>query len=424
MTITSNNAAFINKVGYFWRIASMAHTGLVRIRIRSFMLNFGPQHPAAHGILRISFALSGEVLVRADLQFGLLHRGSEKLCESRTFLQAIPYLDRMDYVANLIQEHSVIQSIEALWLKRRASVIVRGLRTICDELSRVLNHLLTMSALCLDLGAMGPIFWAFEERELIMEVFERISGARMHTAMHRPFSIGGEFQWSYFNSDVIAASQRGSRVIGGAFLGLSNSRSLRSRFSHIGSFSVPKLNHYGIHGVLLRASGNPYDLRTQENITSNYGLYSSLALRSFIGKRGDCYDRFMLRVREIVESYRVSLQVINLVPLGFLSSIKSLSLDITRSKFVSMEGVISHFKSQFFNFSSVRGMSFSTLESPKGSIGVLIVSSGSHNPYRLHVRSPVAHNLFLLHTPSTMYTLADFVSTFCSLDVVLGEIDR
>ena len=164
-----------------------------RANVQSILLNFGPQHPAAHGILKISLALSGEVITRADLQFGLLHRGSEKLCEARSFSQIVPYMDRMDYVANLLQEHAAVRALEGLDPSTTVRASLTLARVVCDELSRVLNHLLTMSAICLDLGAMGPILWAFEERELIMEAFERLSGARMHTALYRPFSMGYDF---------------------------------------------------------------------------------------------------------------------------------------------------------------------------------------------------------------------------------------
>jgi NADH-quinone oxidoreductase subunit D len=195
-------------------------------RSRAMLLNFGPQHPAAHGLVRVSLALEGDVIVRADPQFGLLHRGSEKLCEGRSLLQALPYLDRMDYVANLFQEHAFIRAVEQLGGAYRLGGLVALARLVLDELSRVLNHLMTLSAICLDLGAMGPIFWAFEERESIMEFFERISGARMHTAIYRPFTFGGagESWLAQLLPDAIFLVQRGARFTSGAFLGLVSNR--------------------------------------------------------------------------------------------------------------------------------------------------------------------------------------------------------
>lgn len=381
------------------------------------MLNFGPQHPAAHGILRIGLAISGEVITRADLQFGLLHRGSEKLSEARSFAQIIPYVDRMDYVANLIQEHSAVLALESL-VKGQSSPAtqIQVIRVICDELSRVLNHLLTMSAICLDMGAMGPIFWAFEERELIMEVFERSSGARMHTALYRVGGVGSDFLIGNFTGDILVLLSRGARAICGAFVGLITNRSLKSRLSAVGSFSLAKVTNYGITGVIARASGLPVDSRLGLGGDS-YSIYPSLPTRSFLGKRGDSYDRFMVRAREMLESYKL---VSILIPmLG-----DSTSRPFSRSKFSSMESVIDHFKSTNLSSNCARGLATSAVEGPKGLVCSTVLSSGSFSPYRFHLRSPVAHNLHLLETSSNHVTFADFVATFCSLDVVLGEIDR
>jgi len=387
-----------------------------RSAVRSILLNFGPQHPAAHGILKISLALSGEIICRADAVFGLLHRGSEKLCEARTVSQAVPYLDRMDYVANLIQEHSLTAAIEALDSTRRLRPDVAAFRVLCDELSRVLNHLLTMSAICLDLGSMGPVFWAFEERELIMTVFEYLSGARMHTALYRPFCIGAGVDVSAVTSAVLNLVQRGARVINGAFVTLLANRAFKARSSHIGAFSPLKVKAYGISGVIARASGVCVDARLGLGAPS-YAAYPAMAVRSFIGRRGDVYDRFLLRVREIVASYDLILSA--------LSSLRHLTPAVeSRSKFISMEGVISHFKKSSLGYVASRGTVTAAVEGPKGFVGVCLTAAGDVAPYRLHVRSPVAHNLHLLTSQCNGQTFADFVSTFCSMDVVLGEIDR
>ncbi len=289
-------------------------------------------------------------------------------------------------------------------------------RVMCDELSRILNHLLTMSAICLDLGSMGPVFWAFEERELIMTVFEYLSGARMHTALYRPFCLGVGVDARVITAAVLNLVQRGARVVNGAFVTLLSNRAFKSRASHIGAFSPHKVRSYGVSGVIARASGICVDARLGLG-ASSYASYQTSHLRTFIGRRGDVYDRFLLRVREVITSYDLILASLSLL---------SLRHDATslRSKFTSMEGVISHFKRASLGHVAGRGFTTSVIESPKGFVGVTLVTAGDVSPYRLHVRSPVAHNLHLLTSQCNGQTFADFVSTFCSMDVVLGEIDR
>lgn len=382
-------------------------------RLQSILLNFGPQHPAAHGILKIGLMLSGEVILRADPQFGLLHRGSEKLSESKTVTQAIPYMDRMDYVANVIQEHSLVLAIESS-INSYASTNLVLFRVIFDEFSRILNHLLTVSAVCLDMGSMGPIFWAFEEREQIMELYERVSGARMHTALYRPYSLSSNIFLGNFVKDVLFLITRGSRFISGSFLGLLNNRALKTRLSGVGYFSKKKIEHYGITGIIARSAGLRLDLRLNNSISNLYG-YSSLSIRSFISKKSDSYDRFIIRAKETIESFRVINQCLAL----------NLNLsDFKKTRFVSMEGTIADFASntKFLKLSS--GLFNGSVESPKGVVTTTLVLNGSPRPYRLSVRSPVASNLNLISTSGNSTTFADFVATFCSLDVVFGEIDR
>lgn len=393
-----------------------------RNKINSFLLNFGPQHPAAHGILKISLAFSGEVITRADLGFGLLHRGSEKLCEARTPLQAIPYMDRMDYVANLIQENALVSSFETLYNEKQVTIYDYTIRAILDELSRVLNHLLTLSAVCLDLGAMGPMFWAFEEREIIMTFYEKLSGARMHTALYRPFGFGGDALLRSALSDLHWIINRGARIVNGSFVGLLNNRALRSRCSHIGSFSPQKVKGYGISGIIARASGVSVDSRLGLGAAS-YGIYNTLSFNTYVGRRGDAMERFILRVREITESYYILTQAVNVLNTK-ISRNNVYSSNSLESKFTSMEGLINHFKHSTESLVLPSGVTTSVIESPKGFVGASVVSNGGRSPYRVAVRSPVAHNLHLLATAANGYTFADFVATFCSMDVVLGEIDR
>lgn len=382
-------------------------------RLKSFLLNFGPQHPAAHGILKIGLILMGEVVLRADPQFGLLHRGSEKLSESRTLNAVLPYLDRMDYTANILQEASFVLAVESSY-NRSSSININLIRIVLCEFSRILNHLLTVSAICLDMGAMGPIFWAFEEREQILEYFEKISGARMHTAILKPFSLSTNVFLSSFFIDSLFLINRGSRFINGSFLGLLSNRALKTRLSGVGYFSQIKIKNYGITGIIARSSGVLLDLRLICNV-DGYLNYSNCSFKSFVGKKSDCYDRFLIRAKEIIESFKIINQCLN----------KNLISHVfKKSKFISMESTIESFKSNSSFVNNNVGVFTGSVESPKGCVTSLVVLNNSFSPYRFYLRSPVSHNMNLITTVGNNTTFADFVATFCSLDVVLGEIDR
>lgn len=444
--------------------------------LKTFTLNFGPQHPAAHGILRIAMSVAGEVIQQADAQFGLLHRGSEKLAENRNYLQTLPYFDRFDYVANFYQEHAYCLAVEALHSSTKtSSALTLASRTMFDELSRIANHLLTLSAVTMDMGAMAPIFWAFEEREQLMEFFERASGARMHTALYKPFSVDQSALNASFYKDLARFLNRSARALSGAFLGLLNNRALKSRYASVGQLTSQKILNYGISGILARSSGAFIDLRA--SVSSTYGSYKSLSFKSYIGRRGDNLDRFILRVKETVEAFRIIAQLIknlsatkapsSLVaqanspykaeesgyfaerklinrvflwtlaskkkPAGFSGPTPCFKATTLYEKdphsglsptYTSMEGVIAHFKVSSEGFLVSPGLTYGEVESPKGFVGVFLASNGSSRPFRMKVRTPVGHNLNLIPSlsPGTMF--ADFVATFCSLDVVLGEIDR
>lgn len=251
-----------------------------------------------------------------------------------------------------------------------------------------------------------------------MELFERVSGARMHTAMYRPFTVSTDYFFASVVKDTLFLVKRSSRIISGAFLGLLNNRAFRSRCSNIGVFSIRKLENYGITGVIARASGLVVDARLGLG-SLPYAAYPSLAFNTFIGKSGDCYDRFIVRSRELFESMGIILQLITALKIS-----KHSKTNKSRSKFNSMESVITHFKQQSGINEFVGGLGITTVESPKGLLSVVVVSNQSISPYRVHLKSPVSANLHLLATAANGYTFADFVSTFCSLDVVLGEIDR
>jgi len=465
-------------------------------QVRQTSLAFGPQHPAAHGILKLQLYLTGETIRWLDPQFGLLHRGTEKLFESRNLLQSLPYFDRFDYVANLFQEHAFCLAVEALHAANtflQAPVLFA--RRIFDELSRILNHLLTLSATALDLSAMGPIFWAFEERENILELCEQASGARMHTAMYRPFFFDFSVFTNSFINELAQFLTRCARSLSGAFLGLLNNRSLKSRLAGVGQISKSKVQAYGLSGIIARSAGVFLDQRYQG---LNAGQSSSLACRTFLGKRGDNLDRFLIRVKETAESFRTISQAVQLLRakpkslrlssivgstitvnklgtrvlrrkqlrcggwlykiFGFFfyglnlaavaaiagitnPDVRSFStaftgfwgaeanfmqavLQPTRGKFSSMESLISHFRVTSEGWPTSPGFTYQTVESPKGEVGVTLVSNGTSKPTRLKLRTPVSHNMHLIPTVSIGSIFADFVATFCSLDIVLGEIDR
>jgi len=420
--------------------------------IKSFVLNFGPQHPAAHGILKLVAQMNGEVLERVDPQFGLLHRGTEKLFEARPFLQALPYFDRFDYVANLFQEHAFCVGLERLNSLQGAPLdgALLAFRTLFDEMSRVLNHLLTLSAVSLDMGVMGPLFWAFEERERLMELFERVSGARMHTALYRPFTADLTPLTRGFFADLAHFLTRCGRSLSGAFLGLLHNRVMKTRMAMLGQVSRAKVGAHGITGVVARSSGLCVDLRLAP--AAGYGAYRALTFRTFMGRRGDNLDRFLLRIKETVESFRLISQVAQaLSPLsarggrplgggaiadgGPLAALggpemgaeaagRNLFLVPAPGAYSSMEALIHHFRLSSEGHPSAPGVAYGAVEGPKGEVGVTLIRGGGVRPYRLKVRTPVSHNMHLIPLVARGTLFADFVATFCSLDIVLGEIDR
>lgn len=437
----------------------LAHTPLSsRIggrHIKSFVLNFGPQHPAAHGILKLVAQMNGEVIDRVDPQFGLLHRGTEKLFEARPFLQSLPYFDRFDYVANLFQEHAFCHSLERLngLQHKPLDGALLAYRTLFDEMSRIMNHLLTLSASSLDMGVMGPLFWAFEERERLMELYERVSGARMHTALYRPFTVDLSPLTGGFFRDLALFLTRCGRSLSGAFLGLLHNRAIKTRFALVGQISRAKAQAHGITGVVARSTGLCLDLRLAPSL--GYGAYRGLTFRTFLGRRGDNLDRFLLRIKEVVESFRLISQVAQaLTPLSLrccpsrvptrlslTSAMRATALQVpaplegaesgrplfvvpSRGAYGSMEALIHHFRLSSEGHPSLPGLAYGGVEGPKGEVGVTVLSSGGVRPYRLKVRTPVSHNMHLIPLVARGVLFADFVASFCSLDIVLGEIDR
>jgi len=378
--------------------------------------------------------MHGEVIDRVDPQFGLLHRGTEKLFEARPFLQALPYFDRFDYVANLFQEHAYCHALERLndLQSKPLDGALLAYRTLFDEMSRLMNHLLTLSATSLDLGVMGPLFWAFEERERLMELFERVSGARMHTALYRPFTVDLTPLTRGFFRDLAHFLTRCGRSLSGAFLGLLHNRVLKTRLALLGQISKNKALAHGISGVVARSTGLCVDLRLASAL--GYGAYRGLTFRAFLGRRGDNLDRFLLRIKEMVESFRIISQAVQMLsPLveraptqaaHGSSASQALATAPGRGPYASMEALIHHFRSASEGCPTLPGVSYGGVEGPKGEVGVTIFSNGGVRPYRTKVRTPVSHNMHLIPLVARGVLFADFVATFCSLDIVLGEIDR
>lgn len=396
----------------------MAIQNPIKPKIRPFSLNFGPQHPAAHGVLRLILSMRGEQVISTDTHVGLLHRGTEKLIEYKTALQALPYFDRLDYVSVMAMEHSFCLALERLTntkLSRRAKAI----RMLYAELTRVLNHLLAVSCFAMDTGALTPFLFAFEEREKLMEFYERVCGARMHSAYFRPGGVSADLPAGLLQSIHAWADQFASRIDEMEEL-LTSNRIFKQRLVDIGVLSASNALAWGVSGVLLRGSGICYDLRKAQP----YELYDSVQFNVPVGTNSDCYDRYLLRIEEMRESLRIIKQTIDLMPsIGSLNN--SVSLTVGRSEFkTSMEALITHFKLSSSGFALPSGETYSATEAPKGEFGVVLVSNGSSRPYRVKIKSPDYASLQAIDILGRGHYLADLVAIIGSLDVVFGSIDR
>lgn len=401
------------------------------------MLNFGPQHPASHGVLRLILQLNGELIERADPNIGFLHRGTEKLIEARNYLKALPYFDRLDYVSMMSQEHAFCLAVESLLNTISYTNIYIQIRTLFDELTRLLNHFLAISTHSLDVGNMSPLFWALEEREKIMEFYERVSGARMHAAYYRPNDIDlTPFNYTLI-LDITLFARNCFKSLTEMFAVLAMNKIWKSRLVNIGILSVFDALKYGGSGVVLRSTGFKYDLRAFK--TTTYANYWYLTFKIFLGKNGDCYDRFLIRIREMYESINIIFQVIsnltnyffnkNLFP-SYLTNFTNLNFNNFNknlnyyNKYNSMEALIEHFKYYSEGYKVPSGFSYAGVESPKGEFGVSLISDGSTNPFRCKIRSPAFHHLQLLTKVVQGHMFADMVTVLGSQDIVFGEVDR
>jgi len=387
--------------------------------IKNLTLNFGPQHPAAHGVLRMVMEMDGEIVERVDPHIGLLHRGTEKLIEYKTYLQAIPYFDRLDYVAPMCQEHAFVLAAEKL-LGIEASPRGQYMRVLFAEISRILNHLLNAPALALDVGAMTPMLWAFEEREKLMEFYERACGARLHAAYYR---VGGVHQDIPvgMGDDILAWADQFPKFLDDMETMLNENRIFKQRTVDIGVVSAEDAMAWGFSGPMLRASGIAWDLRKAQP----YDVYDRMDFDIPVGKNGDCYDRYLIRVAEMRESVKIIRQCIAEMPAGSVMSEDGKVAPPSRSDMKhSMEALIHHFKLYTEGFHVPEGETYTAVEAPKGEFGVYLVSDGTNKPYRCKIRAPGFAHLQAMDFMCKGHMLADSVAILGAMDVVFGEIDR
>jgi NADH-quinone oxidoreductase subunit D len=392
---------------------------MAEAQIKNYSINFGPQHPAAHGVLRLVLEMGGEVVERSDPHIGLLHRGTEKLIEYKTYTQATPYFDRLDYVCPMNQEHAFVLAAEKL-LGIKAPPRAQYIRVLFDEIGRVLNHILNCFSFALDVGAMTPLLYGFEEREKLMEFYERVCGARLHANYYR---VGG-VAWDLpagLAEDILAWTETFPKVLKDCESLLNNNRIFKQRTVDIGTVSAEEAFDWGFSGPNLRASGIAWDLRKSQP----YAVYDELDFDIPVGKNGDCYDRYMVRIFEMYESVKIIRQCIEKMPSGPVRiDDRKISPPPRAEMKSSMEALIHHFKIFTEGFHVPAGETYTVIETPKGEFGVFLVSDGSAKPYRCKIRAPAYAHLQGLDFMSKGHMLADVVANIGSIDIVFGEIDR
>lgn len=394
-------------------------TSLSTKKVKNFTLNFGPQHPAAHGVLRLVLEMDGEVVKRADPHVGLLHRGTEKLIEYKTYNQALPYFDRLDYVSMMANEHCYSMAVEKL-LNCEVPIRAKYIRVLFSEITRILNHLMALTTHAMDVGAFTPFLWGFEEREKLMEFYERVSGARMHAAYIRPGGVTQDLPSGLLKDIFLFIEQFATRIDEIEEM-LTNNRIWKQRLVNIGVVSAEEAMNWGFTGVLLRGSGIPWDLRSGQP----YEVYDKMKFEIPTGLRGDCYDRYLIRVEEMRQSLRIISQCLNQMPNGPIKLDDRKISPPSRSQMKqSMESLIHHFKLCTDGFNVPKGDTYTGIEAPKGEFGVFLVSDGTNRPYRCKIRAPGFSHLQGIDFMSKNHMLADVVTIIGTQDIVFGEIDR
>ncbi len=390
---------------------------------RNFSINFGPQHPAAHGVLRLILELDGEVVTRVDPHIGLLHRGTEKLIEYKTYLQAVPYFDRLDYVAPMNQEHAFALAVEKL-LAITVPRLGQLIRVLYSEIGRLLSHLLNVTTQAMDVGALTPPLWGFEEREKLMVFYERASGSRMHAAYVRPGGVHQELPQKLID-DIGHFCTTHGKVLDDIDNLLTENRIFKQRNVDIGVVSLKECFEWGFSGVMVRGSGAAWDLRKAQP----YECYSEMDFDIPIGKNGDCYDRYLIRMEEMRQSLKIMKQCVEKLSgpegQGPISSTDGKVVPPKRDEMKrSMEALIHHFKLYTEGYKVPAGEVYAAVEAPKGEFGVYLVSDGSNKPYRCKIRAPGFAHLQAMDHICRGHMLADVSAVLGSLDIVFGEVDR
>ena len=396
-------------------------TGTTRrtVEIDSHAMNFGPQHPAAHGVLRLILEMDGEIVERADPHIGLLHRGTEKLIEHKTYMQAVPYFDRLDYVSPMCEEHAFALATEKLL---GIEVPERGqwIRVLFAEITRVLNHLLNVTTYALDVGAITPSLWGFEEREKLMEFHEAASGARLHANYFRPGGVSKDLP-AGLEAKIAEWAETFPKFIDELGYLLTGNRIWKQRTVDIGVMSAEAALAWGFTGPCLRASGVPWDLRRSQP----YDKYAEVEFQIPVGRNGDCYDRYLMRLAEMRESVKIIQQALSKMKPGPVKVQDRKFTPPTRAEMKrSMEALIHHFKLYTEGYHVPEGATYTAVESPKGEFGVYLVADGTNKPYRCKIRSTGFALLQAIDVMAKRHMLADAVAIIGSLDIVFGEIDR
>jgi NADH dehydrogenase (ubiquinone) Fe-S protein 2 len=398
-------------------------------KVKNLTINFGPQHPAAHGVLRLVLELDGEVVERCDPHIGLLHRGTEKLIEYKNYMQALPYFDRLDYVSMMAQEHAFSVGVEMLlkdYLKEEYGTLVdvpiraQNIRVLFSEITRILNHILALTTHAMDVGALTPFLWCFEEREKLMEFYERVSGARMHAAYIRPGGVHADIPEGLLD-DIDKFVRNFSQRVNEMEELLTNNRIWKQRLVGVGIVSLEQALSHAFTGVMLRSTGIAWDLRKD----MPYDNYNNLDFNIPVGHTGDCYDRYLIRLEEMRESLWIIEQVLNgIAPGEYNLDIRKFVPPTRANLKFNMESMIHHFKLYSEGYTVYGGAVYAAIEAPKGEFGVFLVSNGTNKPLRCHMRSPGFYHLHGLSFMGKGHLLADVVTIIGTQDLVFGEIDR
>jgi len=389
--------------------------------VKNFTVNFGPQHPAAHGVLRLVLELNGEIIKKADPHIGLSHRGTEKLIEYKNYLQALPYFDRLDYVSMMAQEHCYSIAIENLLnINNFIPIRAKYIRVIFSELTRLLNHLLAITTHALDVGALTPFLWASEEREKLMEFYERVSGARMHAIYIRPGGVMQDIPIGLLEDINIFINNFFNRINEIEEL-LTNNRIWKQRLVNIGIITATNALNWGFTGVMLRGSGICFDIRKY----IPYDIYDKISFNIPVGVNGDCYDRYLIRIEEMRQSLYIIKYCLNNIKPGFIKiNNKKFSAPSRALMKFSMESLIHHFKFYTEGFKIPNFETYTFIEAPKGEFGIYIKSNNTSKPYRCRIRAPGFFHLQALNFMAKNHMIADIVTIIGTQDIVFGEVDR